>query len=526
MLRNTVPSRFSPTKWFFATLSLLAVAALAAELIAGRVVDADFVRGRLAGEFAQDAFEVSIGEATFSLLARRVEIVEVVIGRPDRITFTADRIVASGLPLFGRRDGEPGEIGGLTVERPLLYFHPHPDSVSARGDHDDRDTGDALHVGELRVERATALAWRPGATDEPRLVLIRELDMEGRDIVFDRSGRISRSRSDLTWRTGQFRRVRSDGLTHVTYDFMRASGRDSTFVFSGLRFEPTLPDPEFFGRLAVREDRIRAVVPRIEARGFDLDLWLRGGLAARAVEFDSIDVDVLTNRRVPAGSADPRLPHELVRSFDGRLDVDSVVARGRIEYRDLPAREVTEAGTIAFDDLVGRIRGISNAPGAPPMVVDAAFRVLGAPAETRIEIPLDDERFGMRIRGQVGAVDLSRLNSLTIPLEGLEIQGGRLEGLRYDVTVDGRMAGGTVWVAYQGLDVQMVDSRTGEGGLIADVKSFVANTFVLRGDNMPGKTEEQGVQPGAVEHVGGAGDTFFTRVWAPIRSGLMAVTRK
>ncbi|MFW6089476.1 MAG: hypothetical protein ACODAB_06975 [Gemmatimonadota bacterium] len=513
-------------KWILAAVGALGVAALAAHFVAARVVDDEFVRERLVAEFGDDAVEVSIGEATFSLLARRVGVADLVVSRADRATFVADRIVATGLPLFGRARGEPIEIGRLDVERPLLYFHPRRDAADARRAPEDRDVDEALRVDDLRIERGTALAWRSAASDGPRLVLVRDFEVEGRQAAFDRSGRLSGSRSGISWRTGPFRRVRSDGLTQVAADSMRAVGADSTFDLFGLRFEPTAIDAEFFSELDVREDRIRAVLPRVEARGFDFDEWSRDGLAARAVQIDSVDIDVLTNRRIPGGSADPWLPHELVRSFDGRLDVDSVIVRGRIEYRDLPEREVTEAGTISFDDVEGRITGISNSAGAPPMLVDATLRLFGAPAEIRIELPLDDERFAMRSRGRVGAIDLTRLNSLTIPLEGIEIQGGRLEGLRYDFTVDGLIAGGTVWAAYRGLDVQMVDSRTGEGGLIADLKSFVANTFMVRGDNMPGEADDDGVRPGAVEHVARADASFFTRLWAPVRSGLMSVTKQ
>lgn len=515
-------------KWVVAVLGSLGVAALAAQLVAVRVVDDDFVRERLAAEFGGEAVDVSIGEARFSLLARRVEVSDLVVSHAGRVTFVADRIVASGLPLFGHAPGQLIEIGGLDVERPLLYFHPRRDSAGDRQEPGDRDIDEALRVGDLTIERGTALAWRPGEAEGPRLVLVRDFEVEGREVTFDRSARLSGSRSGVSWRTGRFRRVRSDGLAQVVADSMRAAGVDSTFALFGLRFEPTASDAEFFDRLDDREDRIRALLPRVEARGFDFDLWPRGGLAARAIQIDSFDIDVLTNRRIPStdGASGPWLPHELVRSFDGRLDVDSLIARGRIEYRDLPEREVTGAGSITFDDVVGRISGISNASGAPPMVLDATLRLFGAPADVRVELPLDDDRFSMRTEGRVGAIDLTRLNSLTIPLEGLEIQGGRLEGLRYDVTVDGLMAGGTVWVAYRGLDVQMVDRESGEGGLIADVKSFVANTFVLRGDNMPEAEEEEGVQPGPVEHVLEADDPFFTRLWAPIRSGLMSVTKK
>lgn len=523
-----IPTR--SLKWTFAVLGLLAVAGLAAEFFAARFVDDERVRERLAEEFGEENFDVSIGEATFSLFARRVEVSDVAIRRPDRITFVADRIVASGLPLLGRPSGEPIEIDRLEVERPLLFFHPRAGSTDARQDTGERDVGEALRLDELRIERGTALAWRPGEAEGPGLVLVRDFEVEGREVTFDRSGRLSGSRSGVSWRTGQFRRVRSDGLTQVVSDSIRAVGADSTLAAFGLRLEPTAPDPEFFDRLDDREDRIRARLPRVEARGFDLDLWPRGGLVARAIELDSFDIDVLTNRRIPNvdGPSDPWLPHEFVRSFDGRLEVDSLIARGRIEYRDLPDREVADAGTIAFDDIVALITGISNAgtDPEPPLVFDASLRVFGAPADIRIEIPLGEE-FAMRTQGRVGAIDLTRLNSLTIPLEGLEIQEGRLEGLRYDVTVDGLIAGGTVWAAYRELDVQMVDRETGEGGLIADVKSFVANTFVLRDDNMPDtEKEEEGVQPGPVEHVLEADDPFFTRLWAPIRSGLMSVTKK
>lgn len=514
-------------KWIFAVLGLLAVAGLAAELIAVRFVDDDFVRERLAAEFGEEAVEVSIGEVTFSLFARRVEISEPVVSRADRVTFAADRIVAAGLPLFGRTRGQPIDIRRLEIVRPLLYIHPRRDSTDAREDTGERDVGEALRLGNLRIRHGTALAWRPGEDQGPRLVLVRDWEVEGHDVTIDRSGRLSGSRSGVSWRTGPFRRIRSDGLTQVVSDSMRAVGADSTFTLFGLRLEPTAPDAEFFDRLDVREDRIRAVLRRVEARGLDFDLWPREGLVARAIQIDSFDVDVLTNRRIPkaGGPSYPWLPHELVRSFDRRLDVDSLIARGRIEYRDLPDRAVTAAGAIAFDDIVALVTGISNADGRPPLVVDATLRLFGTPADIRIQIPLGDD-FAMRTRGRVGAVDLTRLNSLTIPLEGLEIQDGRLEGLRYDVTVDGLIAGGTVWAAYRDLDVQMVDRRTGEGGLIADIKSFVANTFVLRDDNMPEAGEDGGVEPGAVEHILEADDPFFTRLWAPIRSGLMSVTKK
>lgn len=172
-----------------------------------------------------------------------------------------------------------------------------------------------------------------------------------------------------------------------------------------------------------------------------------------------------------------------------------------------------------------RAYGLDNAPGAPPLVIDTKFKTFGATAETHMEMPLSADTFSMHFTGRVGPFDLARLNPLTIPLQGLEIQKGRMEGLRFDVRVEGSNAGGTVWSAYHDLDVQLVSRKSGEGGLFKDIKSFVANTFVLDDDNMPDPEKGEGTRPGEVAYFVRPTDPFFTRVWAPVRDGLLAVAK-
>jgi hypothetical protein len=440
-------------------------------------------------------------------------------------TLAARRIVASGIPVLGG-DGGVFEIGRLTLERPLLFLHP----VSG-DDGPEREWSPAdpvLRVDRFQIDGGTVLVWRPGATSGPRQALTRDVVIEGRAIAFDGAGRVTGAPADLSWRTGAFSRTRADGLTRVSFDSLRARRADSGFVLAGVRLAPTTSDAEYFRRLTSRADRIRAELPRVRARGADLDAWLRGDLVARTVELDSVDVDVLSDRRLPAGSdsSPPPMPPDLVRSFGGEVRIDTIEFTGRIVYREIPERAAAEPARIGFERLDGRIRRLSSVSGAPPIVVEASMDVFEAPAEIRIEIPYDTSAYRMNMTGRVGAIDLTRLNALTVPLQGIEVQGGRLAGMRFDVTVDGRSAGGTVWAAYQDLDVQMVDRETGKGGLFDDIKSFVTNTFVLRGDNMPGDGDGEGARPGAVKYYVEPDDPFFTRVWAPIRSGLMAAARK
>lgn len=491
-----------------------------------RIVDSDFVAERLARELAVEAADVFVGEASFSLLRSRLELHDLRVVRPRVATFAADRLVLSGLPFFTEEEDEPTILGRLVATRPMLFYHPAASPTARERPADAAADSVAFRVGELRIEDATGLVWRIDAVRGPRAVLVRDLHVDGRGIAFDRAGWMIGSPKNLEWRTGPFRRVRADGLTELTFDSTRASSRDSSLLLHGGRFQPTHPDDEFFRRRDSREDRIRANLPHIRVRGLDFGMLPPRGLVARAVEFDSVDIDVLTERRLPTGTARPWTPRSLVRSVERRLRLDSVLVRGRVEYRDRPVERALGAGRIDFEDLDATIRGISNEPGIPPMEITAEVRVFDAPADVGLQVPLQGSRFQMSMEGRVGGIDLRKLNSLTVPLEGIEFQAGRLEGMRFDITVEGSSAGGTVWVAYRDLDVQIVDRRTGEGGLFDDIKSFLANTFVFRGDNMPSTDEGDEPAIGAVEYYVPPGDSFFSRVWGPIRSGLMTVAKK
>lgn len=506
--------------------AFFAIVGLGAELAASRIVDRGFVRDRLADELGADDVRVDVGLVSFSLLRRRIEATDIVVTRVGRATLFVPRVVASGVPVL--QGGDAPGIGRLTVVRPLLYIHPRPGSGR---DEDDgggegrRPGTPVLRIGRLRVTGGTVLVWRPGATQGPGHVLVRDLGLEGRDVALDGQGRITGEPDSLTWSTGEFLGTRADGLTRLTVDSTRVSAADSSFLISGLHLAPTSSDADFFDRLDAREDRIRATATRVRGRGFDVDAWIRRDARVRAIELDTVDVDVLSDKRLPAGSDEPWLPTGLIRAFGGGLDLDTIRVSGRIAYNEIPQRKAAQAAHIGFENFYGRVTGISNAPDASPIVIDASMTLFEAPASIRIEIPYDSSTYRMEISGRVGALDLTRINSLTVPLQGIEVQNGRLAAMRFDVTVDGRTAGGTVWAAYRNLDVQMVDRETGEGGLFDDIKSFVTNTFVLRGNNLPGAGDKDGSRPGAVEYYVERHDSFFTRVWAPIRSGLMAVAR-
>lgn len=525
--------------WLLVAAAVLGIAAIAAQAIAARVVDADFIRDRLASEFEGSPVELSLGDVSFNLFTREIDATDVIIGSRAVAHLSAPRVVVSGIPLRKPTRGKPVTLRSVVLETPMMYFHPEPeppqsDSVAhaeadARRGPDVQGQGDApavLEIGRLSITDGTLLALRTGTRSGPLHVRVRGLQVEAENLGLGPSGRITGSPSSLELRTGEFEHIRLDSLMRIAFDSARISSREASFEIHGPRYEPTVTDAEFFGRLDTRQDRVIARAPHIVARGFDLESRIQRDVVIRALAVDSVDVEVFSNKRLPPGGGMPWLPNTLAQGFDGRLQLDSViVTNGRIEYQELPLQEAMAPGRIAFEDVELLAHGLNNAPGAPPLVIDTQFRTFGATAETHMEIPLATDTFSMHFTGKVGALDLTRLNPLTIPLQGMEIQKGRMEGLRFDIRVDGATAGGTVWSAYHDLDVQVVSRKSGEGGILKDIKSFVANKFMLDSDNMPDAEKGEEARPGEVVYYVGPNDPFFTRVWAPLRNGLMTVAK-
>lgn len=525
--------------WLLVAAAVLGVAAIAAQVIAVRVVDADFIRDHLVSEFEGSPVELSMGDISFNLFTRRIEATDVLVGSRGVAHLSAPRVVVSGIPLRKPARGAAVKLRSVVLETPMMYFHPDPvaaqsDSTAraeaaARRGPDVQGRGDApavLQIGRLSISNGTLLALRTGAQSGPLHVRVRDLHVDAEDLALGPSGRVTGSPTALELRTGEVEHVRLDSLMRIAFDSARISSRDASFEIHGPRYEPTVTDLEFFRRLDTRQDRVIARAPRIVARGFDLESRIRRDVVIRALAVDSVEVEVFSNKRLPSSGGMPWLPNTLAQGFEGRLQVDSVlVTNSRIEYEELPLQEAMAPGRIGFENVSVRAFGLDNAPGAPPLVIDTKSEIFGATAETHMEIPLATDTFSMHFTGRVGPFDLARMNPITIPLQGLEIQEGRMEGIRFDVRVEGPNAGGTVWSAYHDLDVQMVSRKSGEGGIFKDIKSFVANKFVLDGDNMPDAENDEESRPGQVIYFVKPTDPFFTRVWAPVRNGLMAVAK-
>lgn len=374
------------------------------------------------------------------------------------------------------------------------------------------------------VARGGSVAHRSGG--------VGSFSVELGDVIVRRGGgepagavRFEGGRFELTDLTHRSR----DSLYATTVARLEGRAGDSVLAVRELVVEPTVSPAEFARRLRHRSDRYEVRAGAVLAEGVDFGSLRRGSVDVRAVTVDSLVVRVTTDKRLPPDPdrPGPVLPHEAARAAPP-FDVDTMRVRGgSITYVEW-ASDGSRPGHLTFDRLRIDARNVTNDPGAmtdsTPAVVDARAHLAGAGLlETTLRLRLLAPELELAYRGRLGSMDPRALNTILAPVEGIRVEAGRIDEIRFDAWVEGGVASGSLRASYRDLDVVGVDKRTDERGLGERLASIVADVRIRSG-NRPGS---EGAVPSApVTGRVGSDDTFFGFLWETLRGGILSTIRR
>ncbi|MDP4221302.1 MAG: hypothetical protein Q8916_08290 [Bacteroidota bacterium] len=231
----------------------------------------------------------------------------------------------------------------------------------------------------------------------------------------------------------------------------------------------------------------------IHLTGFDIERLMEGKcLSLKKCTVGEWRLDYYSDKRKPRDPHPPPavMPNELAREFQFPVDIDSLVLdSGKIRIRER-APGSKEAGVVTFD----RARMIatpyctdtSSADCGAPTLIRISARFLGeAPVTATVNYHLQHKELDMDIDASVGRFSAKRLNDFLIPNERKEITDGTIEGGTLKMDIHGNTARTSVTPRYQGLSMKILPNEPGATrGLWEGLKTFVANTFVLRSSNL------------------------------------------
>ena len=307
---------------------------------------------------------------------------------------------------------------------------------------------------------------------------------------------------------------------------LQLSVPDSVMRAETLAINPLGDDEQFFANSKTRKNRVRLLVPQASARGMDY-LALMQGNAYRAVSarIDNPSADVLINMDKPRTDDTSSLPwpNESLAGIAGVLHLDSLtVSNGRLKYGERFAVGA-RAAQITIDSLRVLAEGIANhGDSAAVIVIRAEGRVLESGRMTfLISIPVAQES-NCQYSGSLSRMDLCAFDAFLETAEQVRIKSGELQSASFKITVMSGQASGSVRAVYTDFTLAAINRQTGsEAGLPDAIASFVANTFKIRGTNLPDKAGV--VRLGNVHYVRKRDESFLQFSWFALRSGVQDV---
>ena len=335
--------------------------------------------------------------------------------------------------------------------------------------------------------------------------------------------------TDTTIEFRSLRTIPADSGHALYLSRFKRRHREGLFTLDSLSYQALRPDSVFFGRGPSRKTRVQLTMKGLKATGVETGALPAMRAAVGKVEIDSMVIDALADTRgVPNPKARRLWPQALAES-KWRVAIDTVILKnGFVRYGELkPDRK--EPAVIWFSNISATITGMGNHPEKPgvasPAIMVAKGKVMGrAPLETRMEVPIVPERFAMKVDGKATDLPAVILNRFLLTAEGVEVTGGRFHRAEFGFHVANGRARGNMTLVYDSLTVEMVDKATRKKGLGQQLKTFIANALVIRGDNMP---DDKGrLDPRPIDYRYRLGETFWGGIWRSLRSGLTKTIKK
>ncbi|MEC3880107.1 hypothetical protein [Parapedobacter sp. 10938] len=318
--------------------------------------------------------------------------------------------------------------------------------------------------------------------------------------------------------------TRPDSLYQLRTGALRFETAKRQAVLRDLQYGLTVSKAEFYRHVGRAEDIGDIAVARISLRGIDIGRWVATQtLAASALHIDSGHIAVYKDKTQPNPPENKigRSPHQQLLRMEQRVAIDSA----RVGAMDIRFTEVSdqtgEAGTVTFGGTTALIHHLTNDSAElardPFMLLHARARAMGA-GDLSVDFRFDlrDSLGAHTYHAEVGPMDATAFNRMLTPQLRVEVAGGNVRSLRFDMEANDRRTAGTLQLDYDGLKVNFLRENRDGGTSTKKVASFLANRFLLNDSN----PDANGVHhTGQVYIERPASFSFFKMIWRSIREG-------
>jgi hypothetical protein len=361
---------------------------------------------------------------------------------------------------------------------------------------------------------------------------VNNVTVQMQDILIDPSTQSGNDRKLFAKRLNlsvkNYEATTNDRLYRIKTGRIDISAAEDRVTVSNLELQPTLSKQAFQKQLAARKEIFNISVPRLRLSGID---WWRffneGTLLAQEAVMENSRCSVYLDRSLPFRKVRPdNFPHQMLMRLPVSLNLARIqMQNARLIYTEFnPAMD--KAGTIIIDRMNGQVSNFTNMPdqirrNGSMTISSAGMFMKSVPLSVNFQFNLAKHATGdFRMELQIGRLDSSLLNRITVPLSEFMLKRGTIQRGTAEVSGNNKGTHGKGELLYNDLYLVAVEKEKGKPGGV-DKKgalSFIVNSVLIKNNN-PSKGEA----PRRVDFdfTRESKLTFMSLVWKTIFIGIL-----
>jgi len=324
-----------------------------------------------------------------------------------------------------------------------------------------------------------------------------------------------------------FSYVTEDSFYSVQIRNLKGSLSDSLLTIDSFSYKPNYSEDVYAAKHPVARAGIDFRLTQITLHGINYKKIFAG----KSIELHKLEAETwylnsyLDRRRPPdIHPDDSPMPNEIIQSLPIKLSIDSLILnKGKAIVRER-SRGSLKPGVLFFDRTRLTVAPICSDSlgkyfGKTTEITANAYFVGEGLLRATASYPLMDKNFNIKIHGTVGRFDTKKLNTWLIPFERLEVSEGIVESGNIDINIRSGTATTTVTPVYHDFSLKILATDIKEKrGILEGIKTFWANTFVLKSNNLA--TDDKPAKSGTASVTRHRDEEFMQFLWISLRKSL------
>lgn len=258
-----------------------------------------------------------------------------------------------------------------------------------------------------------------------------------------------------------------------------------------LLVDPIYPKEEYAKSTPDHRDWSRYSLDSLSAFGIEYDKLLSGGdIVVEHIAVAGANIQSYKNRQIDQAPQLKSILYEALQGYPRHIALGLVIVDGLdVTYQELPPKG-REAGTISINNISASLLGVNNrAAQGKYFTIEAEAMVQDkGELEVTISMPNNPLDTTFTAKGHLGRMDLSAFNSITEPLGRVEITGGKLSGLTFDIKGSSYGSHVNLTMLYDDLGIMIVKDKDGHYKDRKLLSAIVEEFFVIPSNPHRGKT--------------------------------------